>query len=371
MKIKPKIMTVFGTRPEAIKMCPLVSELNSSPFFESVLCVSGQHEEMLDTVLNAFGVTPDFNLEIMKECHSVSDITARILDKLTPIIKYQAPDMVIVHGDTSTAHAAALSAFYSHIPIAHVEAGLRSFDLSSPFPEEYNRIAVDTLSTLYFAPTKESEKNLLREGKNRERIFVTGNTVIDSLLTEVKKEYRNPLLSRLLPDGESRFALMTLHRRENIGEPMRNIFRALRRVLDENKKLSILFPIHKNPAVRELAAEELSNCERIYICEPLTSFDFRNLLARCDLALTDSGGIQEEAAFLGKPLLVLRNNTERVEATENLKLIGTDEEQVYNELSSLLRDRRLLARMSRPSLVFGKGDASKKTLSVLYKYFFN
>ena len=371
MKIKPKIMTVFGTRPEAIKMCPLILELNSSPFFESVLCVSGQHEEMLDSVLDSFKICPNFNLEIMKECHCISDITARILDKLTPILRYQTPDMVIVHGDTSTTHAAALAAFYEGIPIAHVEAGLRSFDLASPFPEEYNRVAVDTLSTLFFAPTRQAEKNLLSEGKSRDKIFVTGNTVIDSLLLNLKKDYRNPLLSTLLPSEKSMFAILTLHRRENIGEPMRNIFRAICKILQEHRELSILFPIHKNPAVRELAKECLSGAERLYICEPMNATDFQNMLARCDFALSDSGGIQEEAAFLGKPVLVLRNTTERLEATENLRLIGTEEEKVYKELSALLKDKRIIQRMSRPSYAFGKGDASKKIVSILYRYFFD
>ena len=371
MKIKPKIMTVFGTRPEAIKMCPLVLELNSSPFFESVLCVSGQHEQMLDSVLDHFKICPNFNLEIMKDCHCISDITARILDRLTPILKYQAPDMVIVHGDTSTAHAAALAAFYEGIPVAHVEAGLRSFDLASPFPEEYNRVAVDTLSTLCFAPTRQAEKNLLSEGKAKDKIFVTGNTVIDSLLLSVKKDYRNPLLSTLLPNEKSMFAILTLHRRENIGEPMKSIFRAVRKVLEERTELSVLFPVHKNPAVRELAKEYLSDSPRLFICEPMDAPDFQNMLARCDFILTDSGGIQEEAAFLGKPTLILRDATERIEAGESLKLIGTDEERVYKEVSDLLKDKRIIQRMSRPSYAFGKGDATKKIVSILYRYFFD
>ena len=371
MKIKPKLMIIFGTRPEAIKMCPLVLALKECPFFETILCVSGQHAEMLDSALADFGVLPDLNLEIMKDCRTPADITAKILEKVTPVLEYHSPDMIIVHGDTSTAYASALAAFYLNIPIAHVEAGLRSFDLSSPFPEEYNRVSTDILSSLCFAPTKQAERNLLKEGKSKEQIFVTGNTVIDSLLISIKKDYKNPLLSTLLPNEKSKFSLLTLHRRENIGEPMRNIFRAIKKVLEEHPELSILFPIHKNPAVRELAQEELSGQERIYICEPMNPFDFRNMLVRCDFAMSDSGGIQEEAAFLGKPLLVLRNTTERPESTENPILIGTAEDSVYRSVSLILTNPKIIERMSRPSDAFGKGDASQKILSVLYKYFFD
>ena len=371
MKIKPTLLAVFGTRPEAIKMCPLIIKLKSSPFFDLKLCVSGQHRDMLDSVLEEFGVVPDFDLQVMSEAQTPAQITAKILERITPIMSSLSPDALLVHGDTSTALAAALSAFYLRIPVCHVEAGLRSFDLSSPFPEEFNRVAIDKLSELCFAPTKQAERNLLLEGKNKERIFVTGNTVIDSLIMCISKDYRSSLLPKLLPNEQSRFALLTLHRRENIGEPMKNILRAIRRVVEEHPELSVLFPVHKNPAVRSIAAELLSECERIITTEPMSCGDFRNMLVRCDIVLSDSGGIQEEAAFLGKPTLVLRNTTERSEVCGNLVLTGTEEESVYQYLTTLLKDRRAIEKMSHPSDAYGKGDASDKIISALYKYFFN
>ena len=370
MPIKPKLLTVFGTRPEAIKMCPLVLALKECPFFESKLCVSGQHREMLDSVLSEFSVAPDFDLDIMRDCHSPSEINARILDRLTPVLEYNAPDAILVHGDTSTAFAAALAAFYLKIPVFHVEAGLRSKDMYSPFPEEFNRAAIDMISELFFAPTEHAARNLLSEGKGREFITVTGNTVIDSLLLSIKKDFRHPLLPDLLPQKDSIFALLTLHRRENIGSPMREVLSAVRQAVKENPKLSLLFPIHKNPAVRSIAEEELSGCERIFITEPLSNTVFRNMMARCDLILTDSGGIQEEAAFLGKPLFILRDTTERPEVSDSARLVGTDREKVYNSLSTVLKNPRILERMSRPSTVFGTGDASKKIISTMYNYFF-
>ena len=370
MNIKPKLLTVIGTRPEAIKMCPLITAINKSPFFEGKLCVSGQHKEMLDTALSDFSVTPDFDLEIMKRCSTPSEMTSVILERLTPIMEYQAPDGVLVHGDTTTALSAALASFYLGIPVFHVEAGLRSFDVSSPFPEEFNRVTIDSLSSLLFAPTRQAEKNLLSEGKSKERIFVTGNTVIDALLMSLKKDFPHPLLRSLLPRKECRFAILTLHRRESIGEPMKNILRGVRRVIEENADISLLFPMHKNPAVRSVILSELEGCDRIFLTDPIDTVTFHNMLARCDIVLTDSGGIQEEAAFLGKPTLVAREVTERADSMGNPLCIGRSEEAVYRHFSTLLTNSRILERMSRPSDAYGKGDASEKILSILYRHFF-
>lgn len=364
-------MTVFGTRPEAIKMCPLVIKLGERPFFETKVCVSGQHREMLSSALADFGVTPNFDLEVMRDCQSAADITARVLDRLTPVLTAERPDMLLVHGDTSTALAASLAAFYLRIPVGHVEAGLRSFDLASPFPEEFNRITVDKLSELCFAPTKQAERNLLSEGKEKIRVFVTGNTVIDSLIMSINKNYRSPLLPKLLPNEKSRFALVTLHRRENIGEPMRNMLRAIRRAVEEHGDLSVLIPVHKNPAVRQIVSEELSGAPRFFITEPMNTVEFRNMLARCDFVLSDSGGIQEESAFLGKPMLVLRDTTERPEAAGNLVITGREYEGVYKNFTSLLDNPRVAERMSRPSSAFGDGNSSEKIISIIYKYFFD
>ncbi len=371
MIVKPKIMTLFGTRPEAIKMCPLVIKLCEKPFFEHKLCISGQHKEMLDDVLEEFSVTPNYDLEIMKDCRATSDTMLKTAERLTPILEFERPDILLVHGDTSTALGGALAAFYLGIPVGHVEAGLRSFDISSPFPEEFNRITIDKISQLCFAPTRQAEKNLLAEGKQRTDIFVVGNTVIDSLIMSIKRDYRNPLLKALLPNEKSRFFLLTLHRRENIGEPMRNMLRAIRRAVEERENISLLFPVHKNPAVREIVEEILCGAPRIFMTEPMSSTDFRNMLARCDAVLSDSGGIQEEAAFLGKPMLLLRDTTERPEASGNILLTGRSEEGVYKCFTSLLDNQRLAEKMSRPSSAFGDGNASEKIISVLYKYFFD
>ena len=371
MIIKPKIMTLFGTRPEAIKMCPLVLKLCEKPFFEHKLCISGQHREMLDGILKEFSVTPDYDLEIMKDCNTISDVMIKSVERLTPILEFERPDILLVHGDTSTALGGTLAAFYLGIPVGHVEAGLRSFDLTSPFPEEFNRITIDKLSRLCFAPTRQAEKNLLAEGKSRADIFVTGNTVIDSLIMSIKRDYRNPLLRALLPNEKSRFFLLTLHRRENIGEPMRDMLRAIRRVIEERENIALLFPVHKNPAVREIVHDTLDGAPRIFTTEPMGCIDFRNMLARCDAVLSDSGGIQEEAAFIGKPMLLLRNTTERPEASGNMLLTGRSEEAVYKSFTALLDDTRLVSKMSRPSAAFGDGSASDNIISALYKYFFD
>ena len=358
-------MLVFGTRPEAIKMCPLVNELKSRPGeFETVVCVTGQHREMLEQVLRVFDVEPDHDLAIMKPGQTLFDVTCDVLLKLRAVLEAERPDVVLVHGDTTTSFAAALACFYLQIPVGHVEAGLRTRDIYSPWPEEFNRQAVDILSAYYFAPTEASRRNLLDEGKPAGRIWVTGNTGIDALATTVREGYAHPELEWA---RGSRLILITAHRRENLGEPMHRMFRAIRRVMEEHPDVKAIYPIHMNPLVREAAHEELDGFDRLRIVEPLEVLDFHNFMAASHLILTDSGGIQEEAPGLGKPVLVMRDTTERPEGVEagTLKLVGTDEGVIYREFSRLLSDADEYARMSRASNPYGDGHASEHIADIL------
>lgn len=360
-----KVIIVFGTRPEAIKMCPLVNELKSRPDeFETVVCVTGQHREMLDQVLRVFNVKPDHDLAIMKPGQTLFDVTSNVLLKIKKVFEYEEPDLVLVHGDTTTSFAAALAAFYFQIPVGHVEAGLRTNNLYSPWPEEFNRQAVDVISHWYFAPTDDSRQNLLSEGKHASRIFVTGNTGIDALRTTVAEDYHHPELEWA---ADSRLILITAHRRENLGEPMHHMFRAIRRVMEEHPDTKAIYPIHMNPVVRKAAHEELDGFDRLHIIDPLEVLDFHNFMARSYLILTDSGGIQEEAPSLGKPVLVMRDTTERPEgvAAGTLKLVGTDEEVIYREFSRLLSDEAEYEAMSHASNPYGDGHASERIADVL------
>lgn len=359
-----KIMLVFGTRPEAIKMCPLVLELKKRKNTQTYVCVTGQHREMLDAVLDAFHVVPDYDLAIMKEKQTLFEITEAVLEKLRPVLREVEPDVVLVHGDTSTTFAAALACYYMQIPVGHVEAGLRTYNVYSPFPEEFNRQAVEIVSAYNFAPTQWSKNNLLREGKSSDSVYVTGNTVIDALKTTVREDYTHPQLEWA---RDSRMILITAHRRENLGEPMRNMFRAIRRVIDEHPDVKAIYPIHMNPLVREAADEILSGCDRIHLIEPLDVLDFHNFLARCHLVLTDSGGIQEEAPGLGKPVLVMRDTTERPEGIEagTLKLVGTAEETIYREFTRLLTDVKEYEAMSHASNPYGDGNACERIADIL------
>ena len=362
---KVKVLVVFGTRPEAIKMCPLVKEFESRPDdFETVVCVTGQHREMLAQVLAAFGVQPDYDLAIMKEGQTLGDVTAEVLTKLPEIFKAEQPDYVLVHGDTTTAFAAGLSAFYNQIPVGHVEAGLRTWDMSSPFPEEFNRQAIDLIADIYFAPTETSRQHLVDEGKPADRIFVTGNTGIDALRTTVRDDYINEWVEWA---SDSRLILVTAHRRENLGEPMENIFRALRRVVEEKPDVKALYPIHMNPRVREIASRILDGEDRIRIIEPMEVLDFHNMMDQSHLILTDSGGIQEEAPSLGKPVLVARNTTERPEgvAAGTLRLVGTNEDSLHSALTTLLEDDAEYAAMAQANNPYGDGFASRRVADLL------
>lgn len=361
-----KILAVFGTRPEAIKICPLVKELQKREGFEVRVCVTAQHRAMLDSVLSAFGITPDADLDLMRQGQTLSELTSRILCGLSKVLKNR-PDAVLVHGDTTTAFAASLACFYEKIPVCHVEAGLRTHDLSAPFPEEFNRRAVALTARLHFAPTEGARRNLLDEGISRERVFVTGNTVIDALSTTVRENFTHPVLDWANGD---RLILLTAHRRENIGEPMRNIFKALRRVIEERRGLRAVYPMHKNPAVRSIAESELADCGKILLTEPIDVFDCHNLMARSFLVLTDSGGIQEEAPSLGVPVLVTRNTTERPEGVEAgvLRLVGTEEERIYSELCRLLDDGNEYAAMARAVNPYGDGKASERIADILEKF---
>lgn len=360
-----KIMLVFGTRPEAIKMCPLVNELNSrTEDYEVVVCVTGQHREMLEQVLRVFDVVPDYDLAIMKPGQTLFDVTCDVLIQLKGVLEQERPDCVLVHGDTTTSFAAALACFYLHIPVGHVEAGLRTHDIFSPWPEEFNRQAVDIVSEWYFAPTETSKLNLISEGKNPDRIWVTGNTGIDALATTVKESYSHPVLDWA---KDSRLILITAHRRENLGQPMHQMFRAIRRVMEESPDTKAVYPIHMNPVVREAAHAELDGFDRLRLIEPLGVLDFHNFMAASYLILTDSGGIQEEAPGLGKPVLVMRDTTERPEGVEagTLKLVGTDEQTIYREFYKLLSDDDEYARMSRASNPYGDGHASERIADIL------
>ena len=358
------VMLVFGTRPEAIKMCPLVNELKTRKNINTYVCVTGQHREMLAQVLNDFGVVPDCNLDIMKERQTLFDITTSILQKIRTVLEDVKPDCVLVHGDTSTTFVTALACFYMQIPVGHVEAGLRTYNIYSPYPEEFNRQAVGIVSAYNFAPTEMAKENLLREGKNPDSIYVTGNTAIDALKTTVKADYTHPEL--LWAEG-SRLITITAHRRENLGEPMHHMFRAIRRIMDEHPDVKAIYPIHMNPVVRKAADEELGGCDRIHIIEPLEVLDFHNFLSRSYMILTDSGGIQEEAPSLGKPVLVMRDTTERPEGVKagTLRLVGTDEEIIYKHFKELLENKEAYDKMSKASNPYGDGLASKRIADIL------
>lgn len=359
-----KIMLVFGTRPEAIKMCPLVNELKNRTVFQTVVCVTGQHRQMLDQVLDAFHVTPDYDLSIMKANQTLFDITSGILNSIKNVLEKEKPDVVLVHGDTSTTFVTALSCFYLQIPVGHVEAGLRTYDISSPYPEEFNRQAVSIISKYNFAPTETAKQNLLKEGKNPDTIFVTGNTAIDALKTTVRSGYTHPALEWA---KDSRLIMITAHRRENLGAPMEHMFRAIRRVMDEHPDVKAIYPIHMNPIVRDTADKIFKDNERIRIIEPLDVLDFHNFLNQSYLILTDSGGIQEEAPSLGKPVLVMRDTTERPEgiAAGTLKLVGTSEETIYRCFNNLLENTFEYEKMSKASNPYGDGFACKRIADIL------
>lgn len=359
-----KIMLVFGTRPEAIKMCPLVNELKKRKNIETIVCVTGQHRQMLDQVLEAFSVVPDYDLSIMKDKQTLFDVTVNILERIKTVLEEVKPDVVLVHGDTSTTFVTALACFYLQIPVGHVEAGLRTYNIYSPYPEEFNRQAVSIISQYNFAPTELSKQNLLKEGKNPESIYVTGNTAIDALKTTVRADYTHPELDWA---KDSRLIMITAHRRENLGEPMRHMFKAIRRVMNEHPDVKAIYPIHMNPVVREIAQEYLGDDDRIHIIEPLDVLDFHNFLSRSYLILTDSGGIQEEAPSLGKPVLVMRDTTERPEgiAAGTLKLVGTEEETIYKEFSRLLSDKTEYDAMSKASNPYGDGHACERIADIL------
>ena len=359
-------MLVFGTRPEAVKMCPLVCELESREDAETVVCVTGQHRDMLDSVLEVFRVEPQYDLCVMKENQTLSDITTKILEQIRSVLEKEAPDTVLVHGDTTTSFAAALACYYEGIPVGHVEAGLRTYRVRSPFPEEFNRQAVSVIADYHFAPTLYAKENLLREGKREETVFVTGNTVVDALKITVREDYSHGLLDWT---AGCRTVLITAHRRESLGEPMRGMFRAIRRVLTEHPDVKAIYPVHKNPAVRRIAEEVLSDCPNLRMTEPLDVIECHNVMARSFLILTDSGGIQEEASSLGKPVLVMRDTTERPEGVHagTLKLVGTGEDGVYGNFKLLLEDEEAYRSMTAVSHPYGDGFACKRIADILLR----
>ncbi|MBB5174080.1 UDP-N-acetylglucosamine 2-epimerase (non-hydrolyzing) [Texcoconibacillus texcoconensis] len=366
---KKKVMTVFGTRPEAIKMCPLVLELQKhSDRFESIVTVTGQHREMLDQVLEIFNVSPDYDLNIMKEKQTLTSVTANILQGLEEVVQKEQPDLILVHGDTTTTFVGSLVAYYHQVAIGHVEAGLRTWDKYSPFPEEMNRQLTGVLADLHFAPTSKAENQLLAEGKEESDIFTTGNTAIDALKTTVNADYQHPVLEKV---GHDRIVLLTAHRRENLGEPMRGMFRAVKRIVEEEQDVQVIYPVHLNPRVREVADEELGNDPRIHLIEPLGVEDFHNFADRSTIILTDSGGIQEEAPSLGKPVLVLRDTTERPEGVSagTLKLAGTEEENIYSLAKELLNDDKAYNQMAQASNPYGDGKASERIVQAMDYYY--
>lgn len=365
---KIKVMSIFGTRPEAIKMAPLVKELEKHAETESIVCVTAQHREMLDQVLETFKIKPDYDLNMMKQGQTLMDITIGALSGVDAVIKKAKPDIVLVHGDTSTTFAGGLAAFYNQVAIGHVEAGLRTYNKYSPYPEEMNRQMVDCMTDMYFAPTDLSRDNLIKEHVDPSKIYVTGNTAIDAMDTTVDESYTHPELEWL---GGDKMILLTAHRRENLGEPMKNIFRGIRRVLDELPGYKVIYPIHKNPLVRAAADEIFGDCDRVKLIEPLEVFDFHNFQNRAHIILTDSGGIQEEAPSLGKPVLVLRDTTERPEGIKagTLKLVGTNSEIVYKETMRLLTDHDEYERMSKASNPYGDGHASERIADAIINKF--
>lgn len=359
-----KIMLVFGTRPEAIKMCPLVNELKKRENIQTIVCVTGQHRQMLDQVLATFNVVPDYDLSIMKQGQTLFDITTGILERIKAVLEEVKPDVVLVHGDTSTTFVTALACFYLQIPVGHVEAGLRTYNIYSPYPEEFNRQAVSIISQYNFAPTKLAKEHLVKEGKEESKIWITGNTVIDAMEHTVSKDYTHPELDWV---GDNRMIFITAHRRENLGEPMHHMFRAIRRVLNEHPDVKAIYPIHMNPIVRKAADEELGDCDQIHIIEPIEVFDCHNFEARCYLCLTDSGGIQEECPSYGKPVLVMRDTTERPEGVSagTLKLVGTSEEKIYEEFTKLLDSKEEYDKMSKACNPYGDGHACKRIADIL------
>lgn len=367
---KIKVMTVFGTRPEAIKMAPLVLELQKqSQRFEAITTVSAQHREMLDQVLDIFHIKPDYDLNIMHARQTLTDITSNVLINLDKILKEAKPDIVLVHGDTTTTFAASVAAFYNQIPIGHVEAGLRTWEKYSPYPEEMNRQMTDAMTDLYFAPTTQSKANLLKENHKEDNIYITGNTAIDALKQTVDKEYHHDILDKVSPDNK--LILLTMHRRENQGEPMRRVFKVIREVVESREDVEVIYPVHLSPAVQEVAKEILGNTERIHLISPLDVVDFHNLAARSYFIMTDSGGVQEEAPSLGKPVLVLRDKTERPEGVEagTLKLVGTESEKVKKEMEELLDNDAEYQRMAQAKNPYGDGKASERILDAIAYYF--
>ena len=359
-----KVMLVFGTRPEAIKMCPLVKELKKRKNLKTIVCVSGQHRQMLDQVLKVFNVKPDYDLSIMKDKQTLFDITVNILNNIRKILEKEKPDIVLVHGDTSTTFVTSLACYYLQIPVGHVEAGLRTYDIYSPYPEEFNRQAVSIIAKYNFAPTELSKMNLIKEGKKDSTIYITGNTAIDALKTTVKDKYKSDITDWA---NDSRLIVLTAHRRENLGEPLEHMFRAIKKIVDEFNDIKVVYPIHMNPVVRDTAKKILGDCNRIRIIEPLDVLDFHNLLAKSYLILTDSGGIQEEAPSLGKPVLVMRDTTERPEGIKagTLKLVGTKEETIYQEFKKLLINKKAYNAMANASNPYGDGTACKKIADIL------
>ncbi len=359
-----KIMLVFGTRPEAIKMCPLVNELKKRKTLQTVVCVTGQHREMLEQVLHTFGVIPDYDLSIMKDSQTLFDVAVNILEKMKGVLEEVRPDIVLVHGDTSTTFVTALACFYLQIAVGHVEAGLRTYNIYSPYPEEFNRQAVGIISKYHFAPTALAKQHLLQEGKKEDTIFVTGNTVIDAMRYTVTENYHHQELDWV---GDNRMIFITAHRRENLGEPMHHMFRAIRKVLDEHPDVRAIYPIHMNPLVRKIAEEELGNCQQIHIIDPIDVVDCHNFEARCHICLTDSGGIQEECPSYGKPVLVMRDTTERPEGIEagTLKLVGTSEDTIYEWFTRLLDDEEAYNKMAHASNPYGDGHACERIADIL------
>lgn len=358
------VMLVFGTRPEAIKMCPLVNELKTRKGIKTIVCVTGQHRQMLDQVLEVFNVVPDYDLSIMKDRQTLFDVTTNILNKIGDVLDEVKPDVVLVHGDTSTTFVTALACYYKQIPVGHVEAGLRTYDIYSPYPEEFNRQAVGIIAKYNFAPTERSANNLIKEGKDPKSIYITGNTAIDALQTTVHSDFKHEVLDWA---KDSRLIVITAHRRENLGEPMHHMFRAIRRIMDEHPDVKAVYPIHMNPVVRQTADEELSGSDRIRIIEPMEVLDFHNLLANSYMILTDSGGIQEEAPSLGKPVLVMRDTTERPEGITagTLKLVGTDEEIIYKNFKELLENEESYNKMAHAANPYGDGKTCKRIADIL------
>lgn len=364
---KIKVAVVFGTRPEAIKMVPIVKKLETDDRFESLVIVTAQHREMLDQVLDYFHVQPDYDLNIMAKNQTLNSITVKVLSEIEPIFHQEQPDIILVHGDTTTTFAAAVAGFYEGIKVGHVEAGLRTWDTQSPFPEEMNREAVDVIANYYFAPTEQSRQNLLKENHHDQSIFITGNTVIDAMKYTVSDNYQNDMVEGI--DFSKRVILLTMHRRENLGEPMRHVFSAVKRLALENKNVEVIFPVHKNPKVREIANAILAGIDNIHLIEPLDVFDFHNIMAKCFLVMSDSGGVQEEAPHFGIPVLVLREETERPEGIKagTLKLVGTDYQHVYDEATTLLTDTTAYQTMSSKKNPYGDGFSSERILEAIYE----